>query len=165
MVPQKYRCIDILTNELASRRNAALQKDRSFHFSLGLSCCPHSKKRWGKPRFDVDDIKLKALTSIEAYILPTMQEIWDSLAGSVAVSTTDLNSGYWQWLMDENHLHLSCWPLPILRHALWPKECPKSISEVHPVSVLLPATSSIMTSRWFLRSWEQPDHHHESRIE
>lgn len=46
-------------------------------------------------------ITLNAVTYTDAYHLPTIQEILDSLAGSVVFSTIDLNSGYWQCLIDE----------------------------------------------------------------
>lgn len=47
-------------------------------------------------------IKLKAVTYTNAYPLLTTQDILDSLAGSAVFSTIDLNSGYWQCLMDED---------------------------------------------------------------
>lgn len=41
------------------------------------------------------------MTYTDAYPLPTIQDILDSLSGSVVFSTVDLNSGYWQCLVDE----------------------------------------------------------------
>lgn len=59
------------------------------------------KKDGRKPRFCVNYIKLNAVTHTDTYPLPTIQEILDSLAGSVVFSTIDLKSGYWQCLMDD----------------------------------------------------------------
>lgn len=59
-------------------------------------------KKDEKPRFCVNYIKLNAVTYTNAYPLLAIQDILDSLAGSFVVSTINLNSGYWQCLMEEN---------------------------------------------------------------
>eukprot|EP00064_Thunnus_orientalis_P025552 superscaffoldBa00013191_g25940 len=54
------------------------------------------KKTGVDPRFCVDFRKLNSLTLDDAYLLPTIQEILDSLGKAKIFSTLDLNSGYWQ---------------------------------------------------------------------
>ena len=69
-------------------------------------------KKYGKPRFCVNYIKLNAVTYTDAYPLPTIQNILDSLAGYVVFSTIDLNSGYWQCLMEENSRDRTAFTFP-----------------------------------------------------
>jgi hypothetical protein len=60
------------------------------------------KKKNGKLRFCIDYRKLNKVTKKDAYPLPRVDEMLDTLSGSKWFSTLDLASGYWQVLMHRN---------------------------------------------------------------
>lgn len=57
-------------------------------------------KKDGGHRFCVDYRKVNSVTETDAYPLPNINEILESLSGSSLFSTIILNSGYWQVTMD-----------------------------------------------------------------
>jgi len=58
-------------------------------------------KKTGGYQFCADYRKVNSVPQSDAYQLPTIQEILESLSGAVVFSTLDLNSGYWQVRMEE----------------------------------------------------------------
>ncbi|RXN12176.1 Transposon Ty3-I Gag-Pol poly [Labeo rohita] len=57
-------------------------------------------KKNGNLKFCVDYRKVNATTESDAYPLPNIAEILESLSGASIFATIDLNSGYWQVEMD-----------------------------------------------------------------
>ncbi len=84
---------------------------------LDLGTIVPSKLPWASPvvlvwkkdgglRFCINLHKLNARTVWDAYALPHIKELLDSLAGATVFSTLDLKSGYWQVKM-----HVASQPL------------------------------------------------------
>ncbi len=65
-----------------------------------FSGSPSPEKKKSQLRFCIDYRKLNAITDSDAYLLPNLDEILESLSGSAIFSTPDLNSGYWQITVD-----------------------------------------------------------------
>ncbi|UYV67231.1 K02A2.6-like, partial [Cordylochernes scorpioides] len=59
------------------------------------------KKRDGKYRFCVDYRKLNNVTVKDVYPIPRIDEVMDTLQGSIYFSAIDLRSGYWQVEVEE----------------------------------------------------------------
>ena len=54
------------------------------------------KKKDGSTRFCMDYRKVNEVTRKDAYPIPRVDDILDTLAGSTWFTTLDLKSGYWQ---------------------------------------------------------------------
>ena len=63
------------------------------------------RKKSGEVRYTVDFRKLNSKTRKDAYPLPLINECTDTLAGSTWFHTLDLNSGYWQILVEPEDRH------------------------------------------------------------
>lgn len=61
-------------------------------------------KKSGETRFCIDYRKVNSITIRDAYPIPLIQEIFDSLGGSKYFTTLDLRSGYWQVDVDEESI-------------------------------------------------------------
>ena len=59
------------------------------------------RKRNGKLRFCIDFRRLNSKTKRDAYTLPRIQEMFDSLAGAKWFSSLDIKSAYWQVEIEE----------------------------------------------------------------
>src|ERR1044071_2790962 len=61
-------------------------------------------KKGGEKRFCVDYRKLNAIMKVDAYPLPRIDDLLDTLGGATWFSTLDLASGFWQIPMHENDI-------------------------------------------------------------
>uniref|UniRef100_A0A8C1GVQ7 Reverse transcriptase domain-containing protein n=1 Tax=Cyprinus carpio TaxID=7962 RepID=A0A8C1GVQ7_CYPCA len=94
--PTKQKVIKQLIDEMLA---ADVIEPSSSAWSSPVVLIP---KKTGGYRFCVDYRKINSVSQSDAYPLPTIQEILESLSGAVVFSTLDLNSGYWQVRMEED---------------------------------------------------------------
>ena len=74
------------------------------------------RKRDGSVRYCIDYRKLNNVTRKDAFPLPRIQECLDSLSGNIFFSSLDLQSGYWQLLVDPADIHKTAF---ITKHGLF----------------------------------------------
>ena len=73
-----------------------IQPSTSTWASLVVLVCKKDDKWW----FCVDYRKLNQITKCEAFLLPYISDLLDSLKDAKLFSTLDLHSAYWQIPMD-----------------------------------------------------------------
>ena len=69
-------------------------------------------KKGGDKRLCIDYRRLNALTKIDAYPLPRIDDLLDSLGGSQWFTTLDLASGYWQVSMHPHDIEKTAFITP-----------------------------------------------------
>ena len=62
---------------------------------MGLYCCVSVKEGWSL-HFCINYCKLNSIACKDAYPIPRIDDILDTIAGSTRFTTLDLVSGYWE---------------------------------------------------------------------
>ena len=71
------------------------------------------KKKVGSLRFCIDLRKLNAQTVKDAYSIPCIEDVLDSLNGASIFTSFDLNGGYWQVELDEESIPLTAFTFTV----------------------------------------------------
>jgi len=95
---------DILKEELTKLIEKKLIEPSCSEWSSPVVLVPKKNGKW---RMCVDYRKVNDMTIKDSYALPYIDEIFDSLHGSIIFSTIDLYSGYHQILMDEESIEVT----------------------------------------------------------
>lgn len=101
-------CVAI-TQSMFPGKQAIVEEELNEKLNTGIAEPSHSG--WASPvilppkqdvghQFCVDSRKVNAVTETDAYPLPYINDILESLSGATLFSTIDLNSGNWQVPMD-----------------------------------------------------------------
>ena len=84
------------------------------------------QKKDGSTRFCVDCCKVNKVTRKDAYPIPRIDEILDTLAGAIFFSTLDLRSTYWQVELDpgDQEKMVFCTPEGLSKFNVMPESFP-----------------------------------------
>ena len=91
----------IVEEQIQEMRDAGVIRPSSSPWASPVVLVP---KKDGSTRFCIDYRKLNSISRSDAYSLPSIQEIFDSMHGTTIFSTMDLTSGYWQFPVDETSI-------------------------------------------------------------
>jgi transposase InsO family protein len=91
----------VVETEIEKMLEQGVIRPSSSPWSSPITLTP---KKDGSTRFCVDYRKVNAITVKDGFPIPNIQDIFDTLGGSVYFSTLDLRSGYWQLPLDEESI-------------------------------------------------------------
>ena len=91
----------IVEEQIKEMQDAGVIRPSSSPWASPVVLVP---KKDGSTRFCIDYRKLNSISRSDAYSLPSIQEIFDSMHGTTIFSTMDLTSGYWQFPVDETSI-------------------------------------------------------------
>ena len=90
-------------------------------------------KKDGSTSFCVDYRKLNAITKLDSFPLPRVDDSLDLLANTAYFSSLDLASGYWQvgMVLDSNCILFALWTLRVYCDAFWSMQRSSHFPEIN----------------------------------